>query len=379
MWKKAACCLFLLLAAALLLSPIPAHAEDLLEKQVEEQLSGSGIESLVPLIPEEGKEVADDENLIKGDLSGLTLQNVFSSLWGICKDKISEPLQLFGSLCGVMLLCAVLRAFVGELDQSGCQAAFSAAGSLCASAAILSAVIPVIRRASETIDELSAFMLSFIPVFSGVIAVSGRPASAAAYQTVTFAAAQLFSQLAGSVVVPLVGIFLAVCAAGSVSDGVDVKGIAQGAKSLAGWILGLCLTVYVALLTLQSLTAGAADSVGARTVKFVLSSAVPVVGGALSEAYSSLSGCLSLVKNAVGIFGIVVMAAAFLPVLASVGLTMLALNLAGAVGEVLGEARTAGVVKSASAALAVLGGLILCYGMMILSSGAILLWMGTPA
>ena len=143
--------------------------------------------------------------------------------------------------------------------------------------------------------------------------------------------------------------------------------------------MGLCLTVYVALLTLQSLTAGAADSVGTRTVKFVISSAVPVVGGALSEAYSSLSGCLSLVKNAVGIFGIVVMAAAFLPVLASVGLTMLALNLAGAVGEVLGEARTAGVVKSASAALAVLGGLILCYGMMILSSGAILLWMGTPA
>ena len=117
---------------------------------------------------------------------------------------------------------------------------------------------------------------------------------------------------------------------------------------------------------------------GTRAVKFVISSAVPVVGGALSEAYSSLSGCLGLVKNAVGIFGIVVMAASFLPVLISVGLTMLALNLAGCVGDILGESRTAGIMRSASSALAVLGGLILCYGMMILSSAAILLWMGTP-
>ena len=376
MWRKAALCL-VLLAAVWFFIPGTAYAADT-ETQVEEQLEKSGVKELLPLIPEEGEGVAENEELIQGDISGWTPQAVFSALFKTLREKLGAPLKLLGSLCGILLLCALLRAISGEMENSDCQGAFRVAGSLCASAAILTAVIPVIERAAKTIGELSAFMMGFIPVYSGVIAVSGRPASAVAYQTVTLAAAQFFSQLANTMIVPLVGIFLAVCAAGSVTEGVDVKGIAQGAKSLAMWVLGLCLTIFVALLTLQSLTAGAADNVGTRAVKFVISSAVPVVGGALSEAYSSLSGCLGLVKNAVGIFGIVVMAASFLPVLISVGLTMLALNLAGCVGDILGESRTAGIMRSASSALAVLGGLILCYGMMILSSAAILLWMGTP-
>lgn len=377
MWKKAAFCLALLTMVWFLI-PGRVYAADL-EGQVEEQLNQSGVHDLISLIPEEGEEITQDDSLLNGDISGITPKAVFSTILNVCREKLGAPLRLLGTLCGILLLCALMRAISGEMESSGSQQAFRVAGSVCASAAILTAIIPVIERASQTIQELSAFMLGFIPVYSGVIAVSGRPASAVAYQTVTLAAAQFFSQLAGTMIVPLVGIFLAVCTAGSVADGVDVKGIAQGAKNLAGWVLGLCLTVFVALLTLQSLTAGAADNVSTRAVKFVLSSAVPVVGGALSEAYSSLSGCLGLVKNAVGIFGIVVMAASFLPVLASVGLTMLALNIAGCVGEVLGETRTAGIVRSASSALAVLGGLILCYGMMILSSAAILLWMGTPS
>ncbi len=368
--------LLLLFCLTVLLEPgIRAAADEAdIYEQAREQLSQSGIEELIPLIPEGGEEIAQDENLRRGDLSGLTLQGVLSWLWEMIWSGISAPFRLLGTLCGLLLLSALLAAFSGGKAKG----AFAAAGTLCVSASLVGAVIPLIQEAARAIDQLTYFLYSFIPVFSGVIAVSGRPASAAAYQGLTFAAAQLFAQLASSLILPLLGIFLALCTVGAATDGVDVKAIAQAARNLAGWVLGLCLTVFVALLTLQSLTAGAADTVSTRTVKFVLSSAVPVVGGALSEAYGSLSGCLGLVKSAVGVFGVIVMAAVFAPILAQVGMSMLACNLAAAVGELLGENRAAGVIRSVSSALAVLGGLILCYGMMILSSSAILLWMGTP-
>ena len=235
-----------------------------------------------------------------------------------------------------------------------------------------------LRNAAKIIEELSYFVLSFIPVFSGVAAVAGRPASAAAYQSVTFAAAQFFSQIAANAVVPLLGIFLAVCTVGAVSDAVDVQGIAQSVKKAANWLLALCLTIFVGLLSVQSMVTGAADTVGNRTVKFVISSTVPVVGGALSEAYGSLFGCLGVVKSTIGVFGIIVMIASLLPVVLELSLTLLSLNLAGAVGDLLGQKRASGVLRSTSSALSIMLGLILCYGMMILVSVTIMLLMGTP-
>ena len=115
-----------------------------------------------------------------------------------------------------------------------------------------------------------------------------------------------------------------------------------------------------------------------RTVRFVISSAVPVVGNALSEAYSSLFGCLGVVKSTAGVFGIVVMAGSLLPPVLELSLMMLSLDLAAGIGELLGEKRPVGMLRAISSAMGVMLGLILCYGMMILVSVAVLLLLGTP-
>lgn len=373
MRKIAALMLLILLFIFL---PEAVSAEDM----AEEQLKESGIEQLLPLIPEEGRAAIDEEDLLSGGASSWTPGEVFGKLWEMIKDKFSAPLKLFLTLTGVLLLAALMDAFREGMDSNnGCAAAFSAASALAVSAVLISNVTDGIRRAAEVIDELSYFVLSFIPVFSGVAAVAGRPASAAVYQSVTFAAAQAFSQIAANAVTPLLGIFLAVCTVGSVSDVIDVQGVAQGVKKVAGWLLGLCLTVFVGLLTVQSMVTGAADTVGNRTIKFVITSTVPVVGGALSEAYGSLFGCLGVVKSTIGVFGIVVVVATLLAPAIELSLTMLALNLAGGIGEMLGQKRASGVLKASSSALSVMLGLIFCYGMMILVSATVLLLMGTPS
>ena len=59
-------------------------------------------------------------------------------------------------------------------------------------------------------------------------------------------------------------------------------------------------------------------------------------------------------------------------------LMMLSLDLAAGVGELLGEKRPVGMLRAISSAMGVMLGLILCYGMMILVSVAVLLLLGTP-
>lgn len=52
---------------------------------------------------------------------------------------------------------------------------------------------------------------------------------------------------------------------------------------------------------------------GGRAIKFSLSSFIPVVGGALSEAFNTVKGCLGLLKSTLGGFGILATVLIVLP------------------------------------------------------------------
>ena len=227
------------------------------------------------------------------------------------------------------------------------------------------------------VKELSYFVLSFIPVFSGVTAAAGKPASSVAYHATIFAAAQFFSQLMANLIVPLLGLFLAISIAGAATDVIKVESLAKSLKTAATWILTFCMTVFVGLLTVKGLVSGAADTVTVRATKFMISSFVPVVGGALSDAYNSVFGCLGVVKNTVGVFGIIAIAVTFLPVVLELTLMMAALWGSTAIGDIFGREKEVSILKAASSALTIMLGVILCYGMMIIVSITIMLMLGT--
>ena len=68
-------------------------------------------------------------------------------------------------------------------------------GSLCAAAAVVVPVTENIKRTSEAISASGDFMISFVPVYAGIITANGQPISAAGYNTALFAAAQVLNSI----------------------------------------------------------------------------------------------------------------------------------------------------------------------------------------
>ena len=140
-------------------------------------------------------------------------------------------------------------------------------------------------------------------------------------------------------------------------------------------LLTLLLTVFVGLLSVQGTVAAAADTVTTKTLKFAVSSFVPVVGGALGEAMNTVQGGLGLIRSAVGGFGILAAAAAFLPELLSILMMQLALSAAGAAADVLGVKEAGGLMKSASSVLSLLAGMLMVFGMLFVVSLSLMMAM----
>lgn len=348
-----------------------AQSED---EIIKEQLNESGLNGLLSLVPEEGQEFFDG-GFDQHSVEKLTPQNFFSYIWQKIKDKASEPLKLLCSIAGILILAALIAAFTDGMD--GTKHTFSVVISLSICAVMVTSVTSCILRTSKVVKDLSYFVLSFIPVFSGVTAAAGKPASSVAYHATIFASAQFFSQLMANLIVPLLGLFLAISIAGAATNVIKVDSLAKSLKTAATWILTFCMTVFVGLLTVKGLVSGAADTVTVRATKFMISSFVPVVGGALSDAYNSVFGCLGVVKSTVGVFGIIAIVVTFLPVVLELIMMMAALWGSAAIGDVFGREKEVSILKAASSALTVMLGVILCYGLMIIVSITIMLMLGT--
>ena len=66
------------------------------------------------------------------------------------------------------------------------------------------------------------------------------------------------------------------------------------------------LTIFITVLTIRGVTTRTFDKVAVETAKFAVDNFVPVVGGALSDAVTSVANYSLLIKNSLSSVGLVV-------------------------------------------------------------------------
>lgn len=361
-----------------LLLPIPCSAAS--DGLLEEGLSRFGTEALEREVPEQARRLAEQAGLgglTFGDMLRLTPGEFYAALKISLGRAVGEARASLFSIIGAVLLCAALSC----LDQKGSAASpvFETVAVLTVTASLSAPVVDCVREASSSIVDASLFMLSYVPLYSTVITASGQPVSAAGYSLSVMAAAQLTGQLAAQVMIPLCGVYLALCLAGGIGKNPGISSLAAGIKKLVVWSLTLAMTVFVGVLTLQSFMSSAADGVAVKTTKFLVGSFVPVVGGAISDALAAAQGSLRLIKATVGSFGIAVAALTFLPALARVTVLRAVVAVAAAAGETLGVTQLKGILGGFGSVLTVLTAMLMSMGLLMIISTAVMLSAGGGA
>ena len=94
-----------------------------------------------------------------------------------------------------------------------------------------------------------------------------------------------------------------------ISNKVQIDRLAKRLKSSTIWIIGVILTLFVTLVSVDGTLSSSVDAVTSKTAKAAVSNLIPVVGKILGDAVDSVIGCSSILKNAVGIVGVIIILA----------------------------------------------------------------------
>jgi len=346
---------------------------------IDEQLDALGKKELMQQVPEDARELMEETgqyDLSVENLLNLSPRGFFGALWTMFLQQLKKPLVILSSVLGVIVLCSLLGGLQTTDGENTLSPVFSTVSVLCILTAISAPILDCIVDTAKAIQQASIFMLSFIPMFAAALTASGQPITGATYNVFLFATCQVVSQVVSRTLIPLMGVYLAFCIVSPMAPNLNISSAASTIKSLVSWALGLIVTIFVGLLSVQTMVAQSADSVSVRTTKFLIGSFVPVVGSALSEAYTAAQGCLRLLKTSLGAYGILVAVMTFLPILLQTVIWYLITNVAVIGSDILGVSKVSMILKSCGSVLAVLLAIILCYALLIIVSTTVVILTG---
>src|SRR5665647_3921247 len=100
--------------------------------------------------------------------------------------------------------------------------------------------------------------------------------------------------------------------------------MAKFCSQMAQISLGFFLTIFVGILTMRALYASVLDKVALRTARFVTDNAIPIVGKMVGDTVEVAAGYVVMLKDALGIFGVLLIAGIiFFPLLKIAALALI--------------------------------------------------------
>ncbi len=254
------------------------------------------------------------ENVIESVSAGkflLDSPRILNNLISYFLGELKSAFLLIGSAVVVILISAFIKNLNSSFEKKETGRASEVALFLYIATISAAAFQSASEYVISTLDDLTLFVHGIIPSMTMLSFSGGEVATATMAHPVMYFICSAFGVLIKNVITPLV-LLRAVCSLLCGVTGTDsLSEFTSLFSKLHKTLLALAMSLFAGIMGISSFAAASFDSLAARGVKFAINASVPVVGGSISEAMSSVAGSAMLLKNAVGLGGVIVIFSMF--------------------------------------------------------------------
>ena len=319
-------------------------------------------EQLVAQLPEEAQELMEQIDLETSLSDGM--KQIVESAAKQADGYLRSGLRQSGQMLAIALLCGILSCF----ENTRMIKIVSIAGVLAVAALGVAGIRELEQSGGSALEQLCTYSDTLLPAMAMATASTGCVnASSALYMGTVFFVSFL-ENLILRILQPMVYVYLALSCAEAAAQDDALKSL----RVLIGWVIATCLKtvlfVFTVYLTVTGAISGSADATTVKAAKMTLSGVVPVVGSMISDASETLLVSASILRNTIGVFGMLaVLGICVLPFLQA-GIRYLLLKATSAVAELMG----CGAISKLIGALSTVSGYLLamtgtCALMLIIS------------
>lgn len=301
--------LLLILVVCFMMVPISyvyANNEDTIQEQKEE----FGIQEFLKSSKQYAGEFFEDidvgdvlNDAIKGEVDNSTIAKRALNLLG---TEVVSSIKAIGSILVIIVIHSILKSISESLENEGIAKLIYYAQYILIITIILTNFSDIVKMVQDTTTNLVAFMNMLVPLLITLMMATGSIVTSGVIEPIILFMINFIGNMIQNVILPFVMIFTAMVILSKLSDQIKVDKLAKFFKSGIVWFLGVILTIFVGVVSLEGTMASSVDGITAKTTKAVVSSAIPVVGKILGDAVDTVLGCGVILKNAVGLVGVMI-------------------------------------------------------------------------
>jgi stage III sporulation protein AE len=241
--------------------------------------------------------------LARGEIA-FSLTGVFTGLLKYLFREVVANSRLLGQLMILAVFCAVLQNVQSAFEKGAVGKVAWAVCYLVLFTIALGSFAIAARTGRDAIENMISFMHAMLPVLITLLTAMGNLTSAALFQPLTLMVLTGISTLIKNIIFPLIFFAAVLGLASNISERFQVSKLAKLLQQWTIGLLGLFLTIFMGFLAVQGIAGSVADGVAIRTAKYTAGAFIPVVGKMLSDALEAVVGTSLLLKNAVGLVGV---------------------------------------------------------------------------
>ena len=313
------------------------------ENELESQEKTFGISSFIQNSKQYTGEFFEDIDIsdilnsaIKGEIDN---SNIYKKILSKLGNEVQNGVKSLACILAIIIIHSILKSISESLENDNISKLIYYVQYITIITVIMSNFSDIITLVKDTTTNLIGFMNTLIPVLISLMLYTGSITTTSILEPIILFMINFIGNLIQNILMPIILIITSISIISKISDRVQIDKISKFLKSSTIWFLGIVLTIFVGVVSLEGTLASSVDGITAKTAKAIVSSAVPIVGKILGDVVDSVLGCGLILKNAVGFVGvIVIIGICIMPILKLTVLTF-SYKLVASISEVIADSK----------------------------------------
>lgn len=281
-------------------------------------------------------------NAIKGEVdTNQLLKNIFPLL----DTEIKEALKVMGSILIIVLIHSVLKSISDNLNNKSVAQITYYVQYILIATVIMTNFSSIITLSKEAVGNMISFIQLLFPLLMTLMLASGSVVSVNLVQPIILFIINLISNIFQSIIIPIILVGTALAIVSKISDRIQIDKLSKFLKSSSVWVIGILLTIFVGVLSIEGTLGSSVDGITAKTAKAAVSSFIPVVGKVLGDAVDTVIGCSAILKNAIGIVGVIVVIAICITPILKLAIITIIYHLTAALCEPIADSKIVSLIS----------------------------------
>lgn len=248
----------------------------------------------------------DFKSFVRSDKQGF-VNKLFDGLLQFFLNELVVNGKLLGTLILLSVFSTLLQAIQSAFENKTVSKVAYMVVTLVLLILLLNSFKVAVGYIAATVGTMSHFLIALIPLVFALTAAAGGAASVAFFHPLIIFLVNAAGWLVSKFVLPLLFMSALLGIVSTLSDNYKLTKLGDFMKNVAVFTLAAFFAVFLGVMSVQGAATAISDGLMVKSAKFFTGNFIPVVGRMFTEAADTIIGASALLKNTIGIAGLLIL------------------------------------------------------------------------